>query len=109
MTMMTVFCGRFLDVGAGSKGWRVCPMEAVRAAGGMVVKVVGQGRQRFHAVLRYGGCLPDRGPSGRRYAPAEGAAGSGKEKRPRKRSTASLLPSIFRSPERSASSISRSS
>ncbi len=75
----------------------------------MVVEVVGPGRQRFHAVLRHSGCLPDRAPPGRRYVPAAGAAGSGKEKRPRKRSTACLLPSIFRSPELSASSIPRPS
>jgi hypothetical protein len=49
------------------------------------------------------------GSAGRCYTPTAGAAGSGRGKRPRKRSTASLSPSILISPERSASSSPRPS
>src|SRR5215207_7010761 len=55
--------------------------------------------------------FPRNGGEGRAVSctPAAGAAGSGSGKRPTKRSTADLSPSIFRSPERSAPARSRSS
>jgi hypothetical protein len=54
--------------------------------------------------------IPRRNGSAERYyTPTAGAAGAGRGKRPRNRSTADLSPSILISPERSASSRERPS